>query len=161
MVLALVGVLAINAGMTARGAPSPAPAPNWAAAAQNQQAWEDLQTKAVLNGELRAQASYEANLTHVWVSSKRSFKSKPEQAKALQAARLIQRDVGRFCANYCRAEPMPAPELLANGQISFVLSFSGLGRQLFEEELPALLSGSPPLRAAPKPAPPQPAPMKM
>ncbi len=129
--------------------PSPDPA----------QAWADLQTKAALNGLVQASVSYSGQEAQVLVLSKKRFAQTAAKTRALQAARLIQRDVAVFCGNHCRALPMPAPQLLPNGQLRFSLRLTGLGRQLFQEELQALLSGNTGLPAAqpspsllPKPA---------
>ena len=129
--------------------PSPDPA----------QAWADLQTKAALNGLVQASVSYSGQEAQVLVLSKKRFAQTAAKTRALQAARLIQRDVAVFCGSHCRALPMPAPQLLPNGQLRFSLRLTGLGRQLFQEELQALLSGNTGLPAAqpspsllPKPA---------
>lgn len=113
------------------------------------QAWLDLQTKAALNGLVEASVTYQGQQAQVWVQSKRRFIRPAEQAKALQAAQLIQRDVAVFCGSHCLSLPMPAPQMQSDGRLSFVLRLQGLGRQLFEEELQALLSGSTGLPAAP------------
>lgn len=116
------------------------------------QAWVDLQAKAVLNGEVQASVSYQGKDVQVLVLSKKRFHKPVQQAQAVQAARLIQRDVAVFCGSHCQALPMPMPQLQASGQLRFVLRLTGLGRQLFQEELQALLSGSTGLTAAqPKP----------
>ena len=112
------------------------------------QAWSDLQSKAVLNGLVLASVTYSGKEVQVLVQSKKRFSRAAEQARALQAARLIQRDVAVFCGSHCQALPMPAPQCLADGQLRFVLRLRGLGRQLFQEELQALLSGSTGLPAA-------------
>ena len=124
--------------IAASSLPSPDPA----------QAWADLQAKAALNGLVQASVFYQGKDTEVLVLSKKRFHTKLQQNQALQAARLIQRDVAIFCANHCRALPMPSPQLQADGRLRFVLRLTGLGRQLFQEELQALLSGSTALPAA-------------
>ncbi len=133
---------ALAASPTAQPSPDPA------------QAWADLQTKAALNGLVQASVSYKGQEVQVLVLSKKRFTQAAAQPRALQAARLIQRDVAVFCGSHCRALPMPAPQLMPNGQLRFSLRLTGLGRQLFQEELQALLSGSTGLPAAqPSPSP--------
>lgn len=112
------------------------------------QVWRDLQTKAVLNGKVQASVSYQGKEAQVLVLSKKRFHTAAEQGRAVEAARLIQRDVAVFCGSHCQALPMPSPQLQAGGQLRFVLRLTGLGRQLFQEELQALLSGSTGLPAA-------------
>lgn len=112
------------------------------------QAWADLQTKAALNGQVQASVSYLGQEAQVLVLSKKRFHQAAEQAQAIQAARLIQRDVAVFCGQHCQALPMPSPQLQADGRLHFVLRLTGLGRQLFQEELQALLSGNAGLDAA-------------
>jgi hypothetical protein len=118
------------------------------------QAWADLQTKSALNGVVQASVSYSGKDAQVMVFSKKRYTHTAEQTQALQAARLIQRDVALFCGSHCQALPMPSPELQADGRLRFVLRLTGLGRQLFQEELQALLSGSTGLpEARPQPNP--------
>jgi hypothetical protein len=112
------------------------------------QAWADLQTKAALNGQVQASVSYQGQNTQVFISSKKRYTRTGQQAQVLQAARLIQRDVAVFCGQHCQALPMPEPRIQLDGQLHFVLRFTGLGRQLFQEELQALLSGNTGLPAA-------------
>ena len=72
--------------IAANSLPSPDPA----------QAWADLQAKAALNGLVQASVFYQGKDTEVLVLSKKRFHTKLQQNQALQAARLIQRDVA-FC----------------------------------------------------------------
>lgn len=113
-----------------------------------EQAWADLQAKAVLNGSVQASVQYLGQEARVFVQSKKRFASVADQARALHAAQLIQRDVAVFCGTHCQVLPMPRPGVAADGRLRFELRFQGLGRQLFEEELQALLSGSTGLPAA-------------
>lgn len=156
---ALLAACALALGFThhAKAQSSAAPARSEANANTSQpdpaQAWADLQAKAALNGLVEASVSYQGRQVQVLVQSKRRFVRAAEQARAIRAAQLIQRDVAQFCGTHCQALPMPEPLLLADGQLRFVLRFQGLGRQLFQEELQALLSGSTGLpAAAPSPA---------
>ena len=103
----------------------------------------DEQTKAALNGAIEARAHYLGEMTMVKITTKRLYHTPQEKQKALQAAKLIQRDVTNFCQDSCTAEAMLEPLVLRNGQLIFSLRFKGLGRQLFQEELQALLQGQP------------------
>ena len=103
----------------------------------------DEQTKAALNGAIEARAHYLGEMTMVKITTKRLYHTPQEKQKALQAAKLIQRDVANFCQASCTAEAMLEPLVLRNGQLIFSLRFKGLGRQLFQEELQALLQGQP------------------
>ena len=128
----------------------------WAAgmayAAAPQPAQNDEQIKAALNGAIEARAHYLGDVTIVKISTKRLFHTPQEKQKALQAAKLIQRDVANFCQNSCIPEASLEPLLLRNGQLIFALRFKGLGRQLFQEDLLALLQGLPPLPVQTTPA---------
>ena len=145
-ICSLLGLLGLNPGLSA--ATETAKAPDAA------QAWADLQTKSVLNGMVQASVSYAGKDTQVLVFSKKRYAHAAEQAQALQAARLIQRDAALFCGSHCQVLPMPNPELQSDGRLRFVLRLTGLGSQLFQEELQALLSGSTGLpEARPQPRP--------
>ena len=117
-----------------------------------QPAQSDEQVKAALNGEIEARAHYLGDVTIVKISTKRFFHTPQEKQKALQAATLIQRDVANFCQNSCIPEASLVPLVLRNGQLIFSLRFKGLGRQLFQEDLLALLQGVPPLPVQTAPA---------
>ena len=110
----------------------------YAAAAQS-----DEQIKAALNGAIEARAHYLGEVTMVKITTKRLYHTPQEKQQALQAAKLIQRDVANFCQTSCTAEAMLEPLVLRNGQLIFSLRFKGLGRQLFQEELQTLLQGLP------------------
>ena len=103
----------------------------------------DEQIKAALNGAIEARAHYLGEVTMVKVTTKRLYHTPQEKQRALQAAKLVQRDVANFCQTSCTAEAMLEPLVLRNGQLIFSLRFKGLGRQLFQEELQALLQGLP------------------
>ena len=103
----------------------------------------DEQIKAALNGAIEARAHYLGDVTMVKITTKRLYRTPQEKQQALQGAKLIQRDVVNFCQTSCTAEAMLEPLVLRNGQLIFSLRFKGLGRQLFQEELQALLQGLP------------------
>ena len=128
---ALAALLALG---SASGASMAAPAPQPSPSPDPAQAWADQQSKAALNGMVQASVSYKGQEAQVLVLSKKRFTQAAAQARVLQAARLIQRDVAVFCGSHCRALPMPAPQFLPNGQLRFSLRLTGLGRQLFQEE---------------------------
>lgn len=114
-----------------------APANNKPAAARP----TDAQIKAVLSGKINAATSYQDGLVTLRISTERLFIDSEQRARALQAAKLIQRDVRLACGTLCEPAPMPAPALQADNTLSFDIVVKGYVGSMSNADMINLVSG--------------------
>ena len=116
----------------------------------------DSDIKSALSGNISLASFYQVGLVTVRVTTTRAFVGNAPRAQALQAARLIQRDVRIGCGKLCKPGPMPAPSLLANNTLSFDMVISGYVGTLSTADMVNLLNAKaigPGGKAAPAPVP--------
>lgn len=101
----------------------------------------DAQIKAVLSGKITAASTYQDGLITVRVTTEKTFVGDAPRAQALQAAKLIQRDVRLACANLCRPAPMPVPVIRADNTLGFDIVVAGYAGSISQSDLINLVSG--------------------
>ena len=112
----------------------------------------DAQIKAVLTGKITAASFYQDGLITLRVSTERSFIGSETRAQALQAARLIQRDVRLACGPLCKPADMPSPVLQADNTLSFEIVVEGYAGSLSNADMMNLVRGKR-IKEAAQPAP--------
>lgn len=101
----------------------------------------DAEFKSVLSGTINAASYYQDGLITVRVSTEKTFVGVAERAQAIQAARLLQRDVRLACGKLCKPAPMPTPEFKADNTLSFALVVSGFSGKMTSQDMVNLVSG--------------------
>ena len=96
--------------------PSPAPLPGTPT---------DAETKSALSGNISLASFYQEGQITVRVGTVKTFVGNAARAQALQAARLVQRDVRLACGKLCKPGLMPAPTIQSNNTLSFDLVING------------------------------------
>lgn len=119
----------------------------------------DADIKSILSGSMRLASSYQSGQITVQVITEKAFMGDKLRGQALQAARLVQRDVGVPCGKLCTRGSMPAPGFLANNSLVFDIVIEGYAGLLSTADMINLVSGKPvsPGAAAPAAKPPAPA----
>jgi hypothetical protein len=129
---------AASAASAARAAPPP-------------QQINDAEAKAVLSGGVTMASSYLGKVATVRVTTNNTYPGEALRRQALNAARLVQRDLALSCAWQCKPAPMPAPKVLADDKLQFEMVIDNYPRILSYDDMIAMLLGKP-LAVAPKPA---------
>ena len=101
---------------------------------------DEAALKSALSGNIKLASSYQDNLITVRVATDKTYVGSALRAQALQAARLVQRDVRLSCGKLCKPAPMPAPTLLADNTLSFDLVISGYAGILSTADMVNLVS---------------------
>ena len=101
----------------------------------------DAQIKAVLAGKITAASTYQDGLITVRVATEKTFVGRAQRTQALQAARLIQRDVRLACGNLCQPAPMPPPVIQADNTLSFDIVVEGYEGSMSTPDMINLVSG--------------------
>ena len=101
----------------------------------------DAEIKSVLSGNLRLASYYPEGLIIVRVATDKTFVGDVPRAQALQAARLVQRDVRLGCGKFCKSAPMPAPTLQPDNTLSFDIVVSGYDGVMSTPDMVNLVSG--------------------
>lgn len=101
----------------------------------------DAQIKAVLAGKITAASTYQDGLITVRVVTEKTFVGDAARAQALQAARLVQRDVRLACGNLCKPAPMPAPTIQADNTLGFDIVVQGYAGIMSTPDMINLVSG--------------------
>lgn len=101
----------------------------------------DADIRSVLSGKLNAASYYQDGLITVRVSTEKTFVGDAQRAQAMQAARLLQRDVRLACGTLCKPAPMPKPEFKADNTLSFALVVSGFSGKMNAQDMVNLISG--------------------
>ena len=100
----------------------------------------EADVKSAISGNIKLASFYQEGLITVRVVTDKTYVGSGPRAQALQAARLIQRDVRLSCGKLCRPAPMPVPTLLANNTLGFDLMLSGYAGILSTVDMVNLLS---------------------
>ena len=125
------------AASAARRATSATPAP---LPALNPSTLADAEVKSALSGNISLASFYQEGLITVRVSTAKTFVGSAPRAQALQAARLVQRDVRLACGKLCKPGPMPAPTIEANNTLRFDLVISGYAGTLSTADMVNLVN---------------------
>ena len=125
----------------------------------------DAEVKSVLSGNISLASFYQEGLITVKANTVKAFVGSALRAQALQAARLVQRDVKLACGKLCKPGPMPAPTFQENNTLQFDLVISGYEGKLTAGDMANLFNAKaigPGSKAAPSPPPaPQAAPVSV
>ena len=101
----------------------------------------DAQIKAVLSGKITAASTYQDGLITVRVKTEKTFVGNAERTQALQAARLIQRDVRLACSSLCKPAPMPPPAIQTDNTLGFDIIVEGYVGNMSTPDMINLVSG--------------------
>ena len=101
----------------------------------------DAQIKSVLSGKITAASTYQDGLITVRVMTEKTFVGDAARAQALQAARLVQRDVRLACGKLCKPAPMPAPTIQADNTLGFDIVVQGYAGSMSTPDMINLVSG--------------------
>jgi hypothetical protein len=112
----------------------------------------DAEIKAAISGSIKLASFYQEGLVIVRVETVKTYIGGVQRAQALQAARLVQRDVRLSCGKLCKPAPMPSPTLLANNTLSFDMVISGYSGTISTADMVNLVSAKP-ISPGGKPAP--------
>lgn len=141
------------------GATLGASAPKAGASAPVNQAANDSAIKSVLSGGVTMASSYNNTTTTVRVTTANTYPGAVLAAQAIQAARLVQRDLKLSCGKLCKPAPMAAPQILKDGTLQFDMVIDGYQGQLSNDDMLSMMMAKPlPVPAAPKPVAPVPPP---
>jgi hypothetical protein len=116
-----------------------------------QESVNDVEDKSVLSGGVTMASSYEGKVATVRVTTNNVYQGDVYRSQALKAAKLVQRDLVTSCAWQCKPAPMPAPQILADGKLQFVMAIDNYPRVLSYDDMITMLLGKP-LAVTPKPA---------
>jgi hypothetical protein len=119
-------------------------------AALPQESINDVEDKSVLSGGVTMASSYEGKLATVRVTTNNVYQGEVYRSQAIKAAKLVQRDLVTSCAWQCKPAPMPAPQILADGKLQFVMAIDNYPRVLSYDDMITMLLGKP-LAVTPKP----------
>ena len=109
--------------------------------------------KSMLSGSMGLASSYQNGLITVRVTTGKAYKGDNIRKQILQAARLVQRDVGGACGKLCKPAAMLAPRFQPDNTLTFDIVIQGYAGLLSTTDMVNLVSGksiSP--AAAPAPA---------
>ncbi len=111
----------------------------------------DQQAKSVLSGGINLASNYTGRQATVRATTSAVFNTPEQRTAAINAARLVQRDVALACAKQCKAAPMPPGKILPDGKLQFDMVINEYPRPLSSEDMVAMLMGQP-LKVLPKTA---------
>ena len=100
----------------------------------------EAEIKSVLSGSIKLASFYQEGLVTVHVATEKTYADPAARALALQAARLVQRDVRMSCGQLCRPALMPAPKMQADYTLSFDIVISGYTGTLSTADMINLVS---------------------
>ena len=100
----------------------------------------DAEIKSILSGNISLASFYQEGLITVRVVTTKVFVGSAMRTQAIQAAKLVQRDVRLACGKLCKPGPMPAPLLLAGDTLSFELVISGYAGTLSTADMVNLVN---------------------
>ena len=103
----------------------------------------DADAKAAISGNIKLASFYQEGLVTVRVGTDKTYLGSAPRAQALQAARLVQRDIRLSCGKLCKPGLMPAPTLLPDNTLSFDLVLSGYAGILSTADMVNLVSAKP------------------
>lgn len=97
----------------------------------------------ILAGELGLQHSALNGVGRLIITSRATFATAGAQSSAIDAARNVQRELGKSCGKQCKPEKMATPKILSNGQLEFELAFRPLYQHLNQAQFVAALQSKP------------------
>lgn len=97
----------------------------------------------ILNGEMGLQHSALDGLGRLIITTRASFATAGAQSNAIEAARSVQRDLGKACGKQCKPDKMAAPKILSSGQLEFELAFRPLYQHLTQPQFLAAIQSQP------------------
>ena len=100
----------------------------------------DAEIKSALAGNISLASFYQEGLVTVRISTVKTFVGSAPRAQALQAARLVQRDIRLACGKLCKPGPMPAPALQADNTLRFDLVIAGYAGTLSTADMVNLVN---------------------
>jgi hypothetical protein len=109
----------------------------------------DQQAKSVLSGGISLASSYVGRQATVRATTNAVFNTPEQRTAAINAARLVQRDVALACAKQCTTAPMPPGKILPDGKLQFEMVINEYPRPLSNDDMVAMLMGQP-LKVLPK-----------
>ncbi len=123
----------------------PQPKPGSAApqAATPSAAAASRSARDVLSGEMGLQHSALAGVGRLIITTRATYTTTSAKSSALDAARLVQRDLTKSCGKQCKPEKMAPPKILPGGQLEFELAFKPLHQHLTQPQFMALLRSEP------------------
>lgn len=131
-------------GLPAIPQPKPGSAPPAASgAASAAQSSKPVPTRDPISGELGLQHSALAGVGRLIITTRATFATAGSRGTALDAARLVQRELVNACAKQCKPLKMPEPKILSSGQLEFELSFSPLHQHMNQAQFMAAIQGRP------------------
>jgi hypothetical protein len=113
------------------------------ATALPQETINDVEVKSVLSGGVTMASSYEGKLATVRVTTNNVYQGDGYRSQAIKAAKLVQRDLVTSCAWQCKPAPMPAPVILPDGKLQFVMAIDNYPRVLSYDDMITMLLGKP------------------
>ena len=108
-----------------------------------QEGVNDVEAKSVLSGGVTMASSYEGKIATVRVTTNNLYQGEVYRAQAIKAAKLVQRDLVTSCAWQCKPAPMPAPVILADGKLQFVMAVDNYPRVFSYDDMITMLMGTP------------------
>jgi hypothetical protein len=103
----------------------------------------DADAKSVLNGGVTMATSYTGTLATLRITTNTLYQDETQRKAALNAGRLVQRDLYMACGKQCRPAPMPAPKILPDGKLQFDLVVDGFNRVINQDDMMSMLLGRP------------------
>lgn len=100
----------------------------------------DAGVKSVLSGNVKLASTFAGNLMTVRMITANTYAGEL-RSKALQAGRLVQRDVRTACAKLCKPAAMPAPQLLPDGTLQVDMVVDGYGGQISIADMVNMMMG--------------------
>lgn len=100
-------------------------------------------TRAPIAGELGIQHSARDGVGRIIVTTRSTFGTAAARDTALDAGRLVQREIAQACGKQCRPEKMSAPKILSSGQLEFEIVFRPLYQHLQQTQMLAAIQGQP------------------
>ncbi len=119
----------------------------------------DVEAKAILSGGVQMVSSYLDKQAMVKVTTINPFATEDQRRQAVEAARLVQRDLPLSCQSQCKpARTMASPKILPDGKLQFDMVIEGFPRLLDRDDMVNMIKGVPLAQKAAAPVKPASAP---
>jgi hypothetical protein len=99
--------------------------------------------RSAIAGQLGIQHGIQNGVGRLLFTTQATFTTAGQRSGAIDAAKVVQRDLGKSCGKQCKPEKMAAPEILPSGQLQFALVFSPLHQHLTQDQFLAALQSRP------------------
>ncbi len=100
-------------------------------------------SRDALAGEMGLQHSALNGLGRLVVTTRATYATAGAKSNAIDAARSVQRELGKSCLKQCQPQKMAAPKILASGQLEYELVFRPLHQHLNQAQFLAVLQSRP------------------